>query len=73
MLQTLSWRCPVSVEAVGFRVPTGSEIARRTGGRSTMAIALASRFWRLGGPKIFHKGATRFMQKVRQALAGLLA
>jgi len=29
------------------------------GGRVTMAVALASRFWRLGRPKINHQVPTR--------------
>jgi len=31
------------------------------GGRGTMAVALASRFWRLGRPKINHEVATRLV------------
>ena len=36
---------------------------RRTqGDRGTMAVALASRFWRLGRPKIFHEVATHLQE-----------
>ncbi|WP_419621143.1 hypothetical protein [Thiolapillus sp.] len=35
------------------------EAARTQDGRGTMAVALASRFWRLGCPKIYHEVATR--------------
>ena len=35
------------------------EAARTQDGRGTMAVALVSRFWRLGCPKIYHEVATR--------------
>ncbi|WP_419630706.1 hypothetical protein, partial [Thiolapillus sp.] len=37
---------------------------RRTAG-AIMAVALASRFWRLGCPKIYHEVATRLLLFVR--------
>jgi len=37
------------------------------GGRSTMAVALASRFWRLRCPKIFNEVATRLAPLMRSS------
>jgi hypothetical protein len=46
---------------VRSRGPTGSGITQRTqGGRGTSVAALASRFWGLGCPKIYHEVAARF-------------
>ncbi|WP_419632172.1 hypothetical protein [Thiolapillus sp.] len=38
---------------------------RRTAG-AIMVVALVSRFWRLGCPKIYHEVATRLQSQSRQ-------